>query len=133
MAFPEALAVLDVLAQHLVGETGVAELQRHGEIDAVVADLLDEEVVGLLGSAGLAQNGELTVSARDNRLDVEDAARERSGTGDAAALAQVLERVDHGNQADFITFLAQVERQLVETHAVCGAAQCVFCKNAGCN
>ena len=61
MAFPEGLAVLDVLLQHVIGESGVAKLKRHGIVHAVACDLLDQQIVGLLGTAGFAEHGEFTV------------------------------------------------------------------------
>ena len=131
MAFPEGLAVLDVLLQHVIGESGVAKLKRHGIVHAVACDLLDQKIVGLLGTAGFAEHGELTVSGRDDRLDVENAASESGSAGNAAALPQVLEGVDHGDQGDLITLLSQMLSELVEPHPFRGAAKRILRENSG--
>ena len=114
IALPQHCAVGNVLLQQGITETCVTQHQGLVEIHtAGLLNLLDQQVIALLGAPGLAQDFDLAVLNADNRLDVQQTAGESNGLGDAAALFQIFQGVQHGNQPHLFTLAHQLPGDLL--------------------
>ena len=102
MPLPQTAAVSDIILKELIGLPREPQKYRHRIVYTVPANLFNQEIVGFSGSSRLAQDRDFAVFDRDDRLDVQHFSRHRSGARDPAALFQVFEGVDHGDQGDLI-------------------------------
>ena len=70
-------------------------------------DLLEHHVLRLLGTARLAQHHDIAIDDAHHGLDGEHAAHEGRRPGDAAAAAQVLQRVQGSHEPDVLLLLVE--------------------------
>ena len=119
MTFPQLAAILDVLAHQVIAQAGVAQEERHVEVDAAsLLHLLDKQVVALLRTARLAEHRNGAVLDGDHGLDGQHAAGKGRRFGDAAALLQVLQRIEQRDQADAALRIVELGGYLGRRHAL---------------
>ena len=101
-------AVGDVLAGRRVGQARVGHPDGPREVDAAgLVDFLEHHVLRLLRSACLAEHHDVAIDDAHHGLDGEHAAHEGRCSGNAAAAAQVLQRIQRGHEPDVLLLLVE--------------------------
>ena len=99
----QVVAQVGLDGRHLTGGDGVTGQRREGGVDAAhLLDLLEQGHVGAGQAAGLAGHGDLAVLDGDKGLDAQHPACNGYGSGQAAALAQVLQVVDSSHKVQVL-------------------------------
>ena len=124
VASPKCRAVLDILLEHRIRKTRIAERQRHGKVDAArLFDLLVQQVAAVLGTARLAQLHDQTVLDSHHRLYVEQRAHGAGRSRQTTAAHQVLQRLEQADDDHAVTDGLDGRRDLGRTTALIHQAQ----------